>query len=150
MISFQCLSFDQLSIHQLYDLMQLRQEVFVVEQDCVYLDADGKDQVSWHLLGFDEKNQLVAYSRIIPKGHSYPDYVSFGRVATSHSGRGKGYGKILLAETINQCKILFGNTPIKIGAQSYLLSFYESFQFKPVGQEYLEDGIPHISMIRTH
>ena len=148
MIEFHCLHFDELSLHQLYDLMKLRQEVFVVEQDCVYLDADDKDQDSWHLMGVDDQRQLLAYCRLVKKGVSYAGYPSIGRVITAEQGRGKGYGQLLIKEAIQQCEQLFGKTALKIGAQTYLLRFYQSFGFNPVGEEYLEDGIPHIHMIR--
>lgn len=146
MLSFSCLTFDRLTPYELYDIMALRQEVFVVEQNCPYLDADGKDLQSWHLMGRNEEGKLVAYTRLLPKGLAYEDYVSIGRVVTSPSARGTGVGKILMQRSIEMCRHLFGNQPIKIGAQSYLLKFYESFGFQSTGEEYLEDGIPHTKM----
>lgn len=146
MIEFTCLSFDDLSLQQLYDIMALRQEVFVVEQNCVYLDADGKDQKAMHLLGYSLEEKLVAYARIMPKGLSYDNYVALGRIVTSPAGRGKGLGRKLVAECLRQCKNLFGEQPIKISAQSYLLDFYKSFGFQTMGEPYLEDGIPHVAM----
>ena len=127
--------------------MALRQEVFVVEQNCPYLDADGKDPDSWHLMGRDASGKLVCYTRLLPEGLSYPGYVSIGRVVSSPAARGTGAGKTLMRRSIDLCRQLFGNQPIKIGAQSYLLQFYEGFGFCSTGEEYLEDGIPHTKMI---
>lgn len=147
-LRFQCVSFDQLTVHQLYQTMALRQEVFIVEQNCPYLDADGKDQFGWHLLGQNEHNELVVYARLLPKGVSYPEYPSIGRIVSSPNARGTGAGRALVQQAIEACFRLFGKQTIKIGAQVYLLKFYQSFGFEPVGDEYLEDGIPHISMIK--
>jgi len=147
MLTFTCLSFDQLTPHELYAVMALRQEVFVVEQNCPYLDPDGKDQDSWHLMGRDASGKLICYTRLLPQGLAYSDYVSIGRVVSSPSARGTGAGKLLMQRSIDMCRHLFGNQPIKIGAQSYLLKFYETFGFRSTGEEYLEDGIPHTKMI---
>jgi ElaA protein len=144
---FVCKPFYRLTLDELYALMMLRQEVFVVEQNCPYLDADGRDQESWHLMMYDGA-QLIACTRLLPKGLAYPEYQSIGRVVTSQAARGTGAGKILMQESVKQCIALFGNGAIKIGAQSYLLQFYESFGFISTGEEYLEDGIPHTKMIR--
>lgn len=145
---FKCLPFNQLDIFQLYEIMALRQEVFVVEQNCPYLDADGKDPKGWHLLGLNTENQIIAYARLLPKEVSYPDYPSIGRIATAANARGTGAGRALVQEALLECHRLFGNESIKIGAQLYLLKFYQSFGFESVGEEYLEDGIPHIEMIK--
>jgi ElaA protein len=147
MVHFSCLPFDALSPHTLYEILALRQEVFVVEQNCPYQDCDGNDQASYHLMGRNEQGKLICYTRLIPKGISYPDYVSIGRVVSSPSARGTGAGIILMEESIRKCRELFGHEPIKIGAQSYLLKFYERFGFRSTGEEYLEDGIPHTKMI---
>lgn len=144
---FQCLPFDQLSPGQLYKIMKLRQEVFVVEQNCPYLDADDKDQESFHLVSWDENGEALAYVRLLPKGLSYPQYASIGRVVTSAKIRRSGGGKELMQEALLWAKKLFGDTPVKISAQSYLLSFYRSLGFEPIGDEYLEDDIPHRAMI---
>jgi ElaA protein len=141
--------FKQLTVHQLYDIMALRQEVFIVEQNCPYLDADGKDQDSWHLMIHDDAGKLIAYTRLLPRGLAYPEYASIGRVVSSPAARGTGIGKHLMQLSIEQCRILFPNDPIKIGAQSYLLRFYEGFGFYSTGENYLEDGIPHTKMILT-
>ncbi len=144
-MTFFCRPFSQLSLDQLYAIMVIRQEIFVVEQDCPYLDADGKDQESWHLMGFDE-GKLAAYTRLVPQGLSYPEYVSIGRVVVAMDSRGKGYGKILMEESIRRCRDVFGEQAIKISAQSHLEAFYRSLGFEPTGAEYLEDGIPHMAM----
>ncbi|MES2374391.1 MAG: GNAT family N-acetyltransferase [Bacteroidota bacterium] len=139
--------FDQLTPHELYAIMRLRSEVFVVEQDCVYLDADNKDLSCHHLLFWDEST-LVAYARLLPKGLSY-EQMSIGRVVSSPAYRGTGAGKLLIDEAIKVCKELFGEGPIRIGAQLYLKEFYSSFGFEQTSDVYLEDGIEHIEMIRV-
>lgn len=148
MINFTLKKFHDLSLDELYKLMVLRQEVFVVEQDCVYLDADNKDQSSWHLLGSDQDSDLVAYLRILPKNISYKEYPSLGRIVTANKVRRNGAGKMLMTEALRYTDELFPNQSIKISAQTYLLRFYNSFGFEAIGAEYLEDGIPHTAMIR--
>jgi ElaA protein len=139
--------FHQLSVDELYQLLQLRSEVFVVEQNCVFQDMDNKDQHSHHLLGYSV-NLLAAYTRIVPKGISYDDYPSIGRVVTSPKVRGEGRGKELMEESIRQLHHLYGPVSIKIGAQLYLKKFYESLGFEQCGHVYDEDGIDHIPMLR--
>jgi ElaA protein len=146
-MTFKCVPFDSLTVKELYDIMALRQEVFVVEQNCPYLDADGKDFEGWHLMLFNNEEVLSAYTRLLPKGISYDNYASIGRVVSASLARGTGVGKAVMQESINQMAQLFPNQPVKIGAQSYLLKFYESLGFESTGEEYLEDGIPHTSMI---
>jgi len=141
-----CLSFEQLSLEQLYATMRLRQEVFVVEQDCSYLDADGKDQLSYHLLIYI-KDELAAYTRLVPPGVSYEDFASIGRVVNAEKFRGQGIGKTLMETSIETCKKLFPNTDIKISAQCYLQKFYSEFGFEDLGIRYDEDGIPHMAMM---
>lgn len=147
MPNFSCLRFESLSNYQLYEILALRQEVFCVEQNCPYLDCDGKDFDSWHLTGRDEQGRLVCYTRLLPPGLSYEGFASIGRVVTSPLARGTGAGKLLMEKSIALCRELFGDGPIKIGAQTYLLKFYEGFGFRSTGEEYLEDGIPHTKMI---
>ncbi|MCB0614454.1 MAG: GNAT family N-acetyltransferase [Phaeodactylibacter sp.] len=147
-LHFHCLPFHQLSATELYALMALRQEVFVVEQNCPYLDADGKDLSAHHLLGYNENGRLVAYSRLLPKGVAYEKHPSFGRVVTAASIRGNGQGRNLMEKTLEWMRRLYGQDAIKISAQCYLISFYESLGFQTVGKEYLEDDIPHIGMVR--
>jgi ElaA protein len=146
-MTFKCVPFDSLTVRELYDIMALRQMVFAVEQNCPYLDADGKDLEAWHLMLLDQKGLLAAYTRLLPKGISYDDYASIGRVVSAPHARGTGAGKAVMEQSIKQMAQLFPNQPIKIGAQSYLLKFYESLGFESTGEEYLEDDIPHTSMI---
>lgn len=147
-MTFRCVHFSRLTLTELYQIMALRQEVFIVEQNCPYLDADGKDLACWHLMGFDGQEQIVAYTRLLPKGISYEEYPSIGRVVTSPQVRLTGVGKELMQASLDWMSRLFGNGPIKIGAQKYLERFYNTFGFRQSGEEYLEDGIPHIPMIR--
>jgi ElaA protein len=144
---FHCLHFNQLSLKELYDQMQLRQEVFVVEQNCPYLDADGKDEQCYHLMGYGQNGALLAYTRLVPKGVSYPEYASIGRVATAQSVRRTGMGRALMEESLQWADRLFPDAALKISAQCYLIRFYESFGFSTTGAEYLEDDIPHIAML---
>ncbi len=148
MISFRCKPFHELTAPQLYGIMALRQEVFVVEQNCAYLDADGKDLRCYHLTGHNDDGKLVAYARLLPKGISYDNFVSIGRIATSPSVRGTGAGQQLMKEALSNMEALFPGESIKISAQSYLRNFYESFGFVVSGEEYLEDDIPHLPMVR--
>lgn len=145
-LRYVCKSFDQLTIHELYKIMKLRQEVFIVEQNCPYLDADGKDLFGHHLMGIDENNELHCYTRLLPEGISYEGFSSIGRVINSSAVRGKGYGKELMQQSIKKIKELHPSYPIKIGAQAYLKKFYESLGFVDIGIPYMEDGIPHIIM----
>ncbi len=155
MIQFTCVPFNQLTIYQLYEIFALRQQVFCVEQNCPYLDADGKDLDGWHLMGHNtdgtsrdsREGALVAYTRLLPKGISYPNYASIGRVVNSDKVRGQGVGKLLMEQSIAKMVELFPNQPVKIGAQTYLLKFYTSLGFVSTGETYIEDGIPHTSMI---
>lgn len=139
--------FASLTLAELYALLQLRSEVFVVEQTCAFQDIDGLDQAAHHLLGYTAAGELAAYTRLFDAGHSYPQ-VTIGRVVTSPRYRRFGLGRQLLSQTLGQCAALFGPQPIKIGAQLYLQAFYESFGFVQQGEGYLEDGIPHIYMLR--
>lgn len=139
--------FKALTPYQLYAILQLRNEVFVVEQNCVFQDADDKDQNSWHLMGFDN-NKLIAYTRLVPPGEIY-EQPSIGRVVTSPSVRQSGIGKELMKRSVDAVYNLFGQQPLKIGAQLYLKKFYQSLGFEQVSDVYLEDGIEHIYMIRS-
>jgi ElaA protein len=138
--------FEDLAVDELYALLRLRTEVFVVEQNCVFQDMDNKDQGCYHLMGWKE-NELVAYTRLVPQGISYPAYPSIGRVVTSPAARGGGIGRNLMKKSIEETRRLFGNGPIKIGAQLYLLAFYSSLGFVQTSTIYMEDGIEHIEMI---
>jgi ElaA protein len=137
--------FEELTPSELYKIMQLRNEVFVVEQNCVYQDADDKDQASLHFCGWDG-DKLIAYTRIIPQGISYTE-ASIGRVVTSPAYRNTGVGRQLMEESIDRAFSQFNCMQIKIGAQVYLTKFYQSLGFVQSSEEYLEDNIPHIEMI---
>ena len=139
-------TFDDLSPAELYAILRLRSEVFVVEQHCVYQDMDNKDQHAYHLMGF-EGNNLLAYTRLLPPGISY-DFASIGRVVTSPAARGRGLGKSLMEESIAEIERIFGRVRIRIGAQYYLKEFYRSLGFEQTSNIYDEDGIDHIQMDR--
>ena len=144
-MKWSCKKFSYLSVEELYDILKLRIEVFVVEQNCVFQDCDGLDPDAWHVMGYQE-NELVAYSRLLAPGVAYTQ-MSIGRVVNSATVRHTGVGRTLMTESIRKCRELFGAGPIKIGAQLYLNEFYYSFGFENSGPEYIEDGIPHIHMI---
>ena len=148
MLRFRSMPFEEMTNEELYACMQMRQTVFVVEQECAYLDADGLDHKAFHVLGEDEKGELQAYARIFEKGEFYEDYVAIGRICTSTSVRGKGYGKDLVEFCLLRCEDLFEHVPIKVSAQKYLEVFYHDFGFRRIGEEYLEDGLPHIAMVK--
>jgi ElaA protein len=148
MINWVCKKFEDLSVNELYAVLQLRNEVFVVEQDCVYMDTDNKDQRSYHFMGW-ENEKLAAYTRIIPPGIVFTES-SIGRVVTSPSMRRKGLGRELMKRSIEQARSLFGEHSIRIGAQVYLTTFYKSLGFNIDGNKYLEDGIEHVEMVRTY
>jgi ElaA protein len=139
--------FNELTTTELYAILQLRNEVFVVEQNCPYQDADDKDQKSLHFMGWDGET-LAAYTRIIPQGISYTQ-ASIGRVVTSPKYRGAGAGKLLMQLSIDNTLKQFNCSEIKIGAQVYLKKFYENLGFIQCSEPYLEDNIPHIKMLLT-
>jgi len=145
-VIWNCVPFHQLTLEQLYKLLQIRQEVFIIEQDCPYLDNDDKDQYAWHLWA-EQDGQILGCSRLLPSGISYPNAASIGRVLTHSSARGTGLGKELMVRSIQRTKALFPGAAIKIGAQTYLRRFYEGFGFEQCVEEYLEDDIPHIGML---
>jgi len=137
--------FNELDINELYAIINLREKVFVVEQTCYYLDADYKDQESWHLM-LHEGDELAGYLRILPPGVSH-EYCSIGRVVVDENHRRKDYGKKIMKEAISFLHEKFPGQTIKISAQLYLNEFYKSLGFKNIGEVYLEDNIDHIAMI---
>ena len=145
MITWQCKSFSELTNTELYKILQLRNEVFVVEQNSIYQDCDNKDLKSHHLAGWKD-DVIVAYSRILPPGITYPNAASIGRVVISYSARRQDLGRLLMTKSLEHLYQLFGYVPVIIGAQAYLKKFYESFSFIQQGDIYLEDGIQHITM----
>lgn len=147
MIDITVKDYQQLSKKELYDLLQLRSEVFVVEQDCVYQDIDGKDEKALHVLGY-RGDQLVAYTRIFKPGDYFKE-ASIGRVVVRENARQYKYGYDIMNASIQAIKEYYNECEIRISAQTYLKRFYNNLNFKEVGKEYLEDGIPHINMIKS-
>ncbi|MEM7085907.1 MAG: GNAT family N-acetyltransferase [Bacteroidota bacterium] len=139
-------AFEQLTIHELHDLLQLRSEVFVVEQDCVYQDIDGKDKKALHVYG-KKNGRIVAYARCFAPG-IYFEEASIGRVVVPVNERKYGYGHVILDASMAAIEKEYNTKGIKVSAQTYLKKFYESHGFIQVGDEYLEDDIPHIAMTR--
>ena len=148
MVNWECKAFNELTAENLYKIIQLRIEVFAVEQNVVYQDCDNKDFNSYHFTG-TRNGILLAYSRIIAPGIAYPQAASIGRVVTSPLARGQSLGKELFEKSLEQLHQLFGNVPVIISAQAYLIKFYENFSFTSKGNIYIEDSIPHISMIKN-
>lgn len=138
--------FDELSLDELYGILQLRAEVFVVEQDCVYQDLDEKDQKALHVIG-TKNEKIVAYARIFKPGDYYKE-ASIGRVVVKKSEREYGYGYDIMNAAIEVVNINLKEAVIFLSAQTYLMKFYNSLGFKQVGEGYLEDGIPHIGMLK--
>ena len=141
-------TFNELNANELYSLLRLRSEVFVVEQNCIFLDMDNNDQKAFHTIGFIGE-EVVATTRLFDKNIMYDGYQSIGRVVSAPKHRGLGIGKALMQYSIQECERLFGKGPIKIGAQLYLKKFYGEQGFEQSGDVYLEDEIDHIPMIRA-
>lgn len=137
--------FKNLSTIELYQLLQLRSEVFVVEQNCVYQDIDGKDDIAWHVLG-KKKDGLVAYLRIFEPG-DYFKRASIGRVVVAERARKRGYAKKIMEAAMAHIFENLSEKKITLSAQTYLIPFYQELGFESVGEGYLEDGIPHIKMV---
>jgi ElaA protein len=152
--TWQVKHFDELSLDQLYDLLKLRIDVFVVEQTCYYPDLDSEPNQldrhtdTLHVLGY-QNSKLVAYLRVLPKEQSYDNYISIGRVAIAKQARGSGLGHELMCEALNLCPRYFSNQNIKISAQEHLISFYQQHGFEQVSDMYLEDNIPHVAMVKN-
>ncbi|MDF4220224.1 GNAT family N-acetyltransferase [Maribacter sp. M208] len=146
MLDIKVKSFKEFDIEELYNVLRLRSEIFVVEQDCVYQDIDGKDSKAIHIIGYINKT-VVAYTRIFKAG-DYFDQASIGRVAVHEDYRKFGYGKVIMKASITAVQEHFNENEIKISAQKYLTKFYTDLGFNATGEEYLEDGIPHIAMIK--
>lgn len=146
MLDIKVIGFKEFDIEELYNVLQLRSDIFVVEQDCVYLDLDGKDGKAIHVIGFKD-NTVVAYTRIFKPG-DYFEQASIGRVAVHKDFRKFGYGKVIMEASIKAVEERFSEYEIKISAQKYLTKFYTDLGFNATGKEYLEDGIPHLEMIK--
>jgi ElaA protein len=139
-------TFDDLTNKELYEILKIRNEVFIMEQDCHYLDLDNKDYKAHHIFCINSNEEIAAYARLLPKGISYPQ-ASIGRVATAKAYRRQELGIDLMKKSIEFVFNNYETDAIKISAQTYLLDFYCKFGFTPIGQEYFEDEIPHIAMI---
>ena len=137
--------YNQLSLNEFHDLIGLRMEVFVVEQDCPYQDLDGLDKDAYHLI-IEENSEIIATSRILKAGVAYPE-IAIGRVVSSPKHRDKKLGHLIMSESMKFVESTFGRQNIRLGAQTHLTSFYEKYAFKSTGKEYLEDGIPHTEML---
>ncbi len=146
MIDWQIVPFEQLTLNQLYAVLKLRQDIFVVEQTCPYHDMDGLDQQCLHLMAY-ENNQLIAYTRLIPQGIAHQKYSAIGRVVISELARGRKLGFELMEHSIDALREIDATTTIKIGAQQHLEKFYSQVGFKTISDMYLEDDIPHIDML---
>ena len=144
-INWLLLTFDQLSTRQLYSLLELRCDIFIVEQNCAYPDIDGKDQKAHHLLGYNRENILVAYLRILAPGVSFKE-TCIGRVVVKTAYRKGGIGSQLMSTGIEHCRRLYPDTGIRISAQAHLDDFYKSMGFEKVSDVYIEDGVPHVQM----
>ena len=145
-ITWQCLAFSELTAAQLYAILQVRSEVFVVEQNCVYLDMDGADPQCMHLIAWTDDKQIAAYLRLVPPGLKFTE-ASIGRVITSQIARGQGIGKQLIAKGLAQIQTSYPDQAVRIGAQQYLEKFYQSFGFNTCSEMYLEDDIAHVEML---
>lgn len=145
-IIWYCKAFTELTPDELYDILQLRSAVFVVEQNCVFLEPDGMlDKKSYHLFAYRDKS-LVACCRLMDADVAFPGRASIGRVANAAAVRGTGIGKVMMRKAIDSCKELFGAKPLRIGAQFYLKQWYESLGFVSCDDNYLEDDIEHVHM----
>lgn len=147
MIQWFTKSFEELTNKELYAIMQIRFNVFIIEQNCMAEDLDDYDQKALHLFGVDEGGKVVAYARIFGPGKKY-DEAAFGRVLTAKELRGQGAGKELMKRTLEVIEEHYGKVPVKISAQSYLLKFYSELGFEQVSEEYDDHGLPHIDMLR--
>lgn len=145
-ITFSVKKFHELVLDELYEILYLRSKIFVVEQECVYLDIDNKDKVAFHVLG-KKDGKIVAYSRLFKEGDCYEE-ASIGRVIVMKEERKYGYGHELIKYSKTVIKEKFKSKKIKIGAQLYLKKFYETHGFRQIGEKYIEDGIPHIYMLK--
>lgn len=150
MTQWQWSTFEELRVDELYSVLAKRQEVFILEQNCVYQDLDGLDRHAHHLLGWRhsaEGRELVAYLRCVPPGKKFAE-PSLGRVLCAPSARGTGIGKQLLTEGIRRAELQFPGRRIRISAQQYLEAFYRGFGFQVCSEPYSEDGIAHVEMLR--
>jgi ElaA protein len=147
-ISWHCVPFAELSTVILYKILQLRNNVFIIEQDCHYLDLDDKDFLAHHVYALNEHNDVVAHARLLPRNVSY-EYLSIGRVVVHKDYRSFGLGHQLMQYSMDKMKELYGEDKIKISAQQHLEKFYQSHHFVTISEMYYEDDIPHVAMLYT-
>lgn len=147
-LQWHCHRFSDFTLATLYQTLQLRESVFVVEQNSIYQDLDGLDQDAWHLSGRDGNGRLIAYARLLAPGVKYGDASAIGRVLLDPQRRGTGLGRQLLAEAVQRCETLFPGQPIMLSAQLAAQGFYLPFGFVPVSEPYDDGGIPHLDMRR--
>ncbi len=145
-VNWEYKKFEELSNHELYEILRLRIEIFMIEQECLYSECDNKDFEGLHLLGRDEEGELIAYTRILPPGLRFEE-ASIGRVAVSKKGRGKGVARDMMLRAIEYISKTLNHDKVRISAQEYLLKFYQELGFKVVSDIYSEDGIPHAEMV---
>ena len=139
-------SFQELSLEEFHDIIALRIQIFIIEQNCPYQEVDGKDKLAHHLFFKNEMDEIIAVTRILPQGISYPE-VAIGRVVVHEDYRGTGLGNQLMADSMNFVKDEYGKVPVRLSAQKHLENYYGNHGFKSTGKEYLEDGIPHVEML---
>ena len=139
-------SFQELSLEEFHDIIALRIQIFIIEQNCPYQEVDGKDKLAHHLFFKNEKDEIIAVTRILPQGISYAE-VAIGRVVVHEDYRGTGLGNQLMADSMNFVQDKYGKVPVRLSAQKHLENYYGNHGFKSTGKEYLEDGIPHVEML---
>ena len=138
-------SFQELSLEEFHDIIALRIQIFIIEQNCPYQEVDGKDKLAHHLFFKNEMDEIIAVTRILPQGISYTE-VAIGRVVVHEDYRGTGLGNQLMADSMNFVRDKYGEVPVRLSAQKHLENYYGNHGFKSTGKEYLEDGIPHVEM----
>lgn len=148
-ITWHCHGFDGFTPLALYQALQLRDQVFVVEQQSIYGDVDGVDTRCLHLSGRDDAGRLLAYARLIAPGEKYPDAAAIGRVVVAPEARGRGLGKTLMEQAVAQCQAHFPDAPVMLSAQMDASALYASFGFQPVSEPYDDGGILHVDMRRV-
>lgn len=139
-------SFQELSLEEFHDIIALRIQIFIIEQNCPYQEVDGKDKLAHHLFFKNEMDEIIAVTRILPQGISYEE-VAIGRVVVHEEYRGTGLGNQLMADSMNFVRDKYGEVPVRLSAQKHLENYYGNHGFKSTGKEYLEDGIPHVEML---
>ena len=139
-------SFQELSLEEFHDIIALRIQIFIIEQNCPYQEVDGKDKLAHHLFFKNEMDEIIAITRILPQGISYAE-VAIGRVVVHEDYRGTGLGNQLMSDSMNFVRDKYGEVPVRLSAQKHLENYYGNHGFKSTGKEYLEDGIPHVEML---